>query len=134
MAMKILFICKANVGRSQMAPAFFNQLSKQHSATGAGTHVWEKEGQPLHEYVIETMKDKGHDVSQCTRKQLTPEDAASADKIVVMTEQENLPPYVDLSKVIFWNIDDPKDMSLEVHHQIRDQILTLVEKLVGEIG
>lgn len=55
-------------------------------------------------------------------------------KIIVMTEKENLPDYVDMKKVVFWNIEDAKDKSLEFHRQIRDEIKKLVEKLVKEIG
>jgi arsenate reductase len=132
--MKILFICRANVGRSQMAPAFFNKLFKNHKAIGAGTHVGEHEGEPLHPFVIQCMSELGYDLSKNTRKQLTPEMVREADKIIVMTGKENLPDYVDMSKVVFWKIGDAKDKSLEFHRQIRNQIKNLVEKLVKEIG
>jgi protein-tyrosine-phosphatase len=131
--MKILFICKANVGRSQMAPALFNMLSKKHNSIGAGTHVKEKEGQPLHEFVVKCMTELGYDLSKNSRKQLTSEMVKESDKIIVMTEKENLPDYIDMKKVAFWNIEDAKDMSYKFHCKIRDQIKTLVEKLVKEI-
>jgi len=38
-----------------------------------------------------------------------------------------------MSKVVFWEIDDAKDKSLEFHRQIGNQIKSLVEKLVKEI-
>ncbi|MBU4285175.1 low molecular weight phosphatase family protein [Patescibacteria group bacterium] len=132
--MEILFICRANVGRSQMAPAFFNRLSKKHKAVGAGTHVDNRCGEPLHPFVVQCMSEVGYDLSKNTRKQLTPKMVKNTDKIIVITEKENLPDYVDLSKVVFWEIDDAKDKSLEFHRQIRDQIKSLVEKLVKEIG
>ena len=44
--MKILFVCVANVGRSQMAEAFCNKLSR-HEAISAGSQVGEKMGQIL---------------------------------------------------------------------------------------
>lgn len=131
--MDVLFICRANVGRSQMAPAFFNKLSKKHKAVGAGTHVDNHEGEPLHPFVVQCMSEVSYDLSENTRKQLTPEMVKKADKIIVMTEKENLPDYVDLSKVVFWEIDDAKNESLEFHRQIRDQIKSLVKKLVNEI-
>ena len=34
--MKVLFVCKSNIGRSQMAEAFFNKFSKNHKAISAG--------------------------------------------------------------------------------------------------
>jgi len=131
--MEVLFICRANVGRSQIAPAFFNRLSKKNKAVGTGTHVGTHEGEPLHSFVIQCMSEVGYDLSKNTRKQLTPEMVTSAGKIIVMTEKENLPEFIDMSKVVFWEIDDAKDKSLEFHRQIGNQIKSLVEKLVKEI-
>jgi protein-tyrosine-phosphatase len=34
--MKVLFICKGNVGRSQMAEAFYNKLSKNEEVFSTG--------------------------------------------------------------------------------------------------
>ena len=131
--MEVLFICRANVGRSQMAPAFFNRLSKKNKAVGAGTHVGNHEGEPSHPFVIQCMSEVGYDLSKNTRKQLTPEMVKNVGKIIVMTEKEDLPDFIDMSKVVFWEIDDAKDKSLEFHRRIRDQIKSLVEKLVKEI-
>ncbi len=116
-----------------MAPSFFNKMSKNHISVGAGTNVGEHEGEPLHQFVVQCMNELGHDLSKNTRKQLTPEMVNNADKIIVMTEKENLPDYIDMSKVVFWEIDDAKDKSLEFHLKIRDQIKKLVEKLVIEL-
>lgn len=132
--MKVLFICRANVGRSQMAAAFFNKISKKNKAVGAGTDVGDREGEPLHEFVIQCMSELGYDLSKNTRKQLTSKIVKNVDKIVVMIEKEDLPDYIDMSRVVFWKIDDVKGKSLEFHCKIRDQIKILVEKLVKEIG
>ena len=131
--MEVLFVCRANVGRSQMATAFFNRLSKKNKAVGAGTHVGKHEGEQLHPFVVQCMSELGYDLSRNTRKQLAPEMVKNADKIIVMTKKENLPDFVDMSKVVFWEIDDAKDKPLEFHRLIRDQIKSLVEKLVKEI-
>jgi protein-tyrosine-phosphatase len=132
--MKVLFICRANVGRSQMATAFFNKLSTKHRAVGAGTHVGDNEGLPLQELVIRCMAELGYDLSKETRKQLTREIAHEADRIIVMNEKADLPPYLsDSPKVIFWDVEDAKGTSYDFHVKIRDQIKGLVEKLVQEI-
>lgn len=139
--MKVLFICKANVGRSQIATAFFNQLSKTHTAFSAGTNVNEN-NKPLFNQVtkegelsVKCMAGAGIDLSKTTRKQLTPEMVKEADKIIVMTEKENWPEYLRNSpKVIIWQVEDAKGMSYEFHCRIRDQIKKLVEELVKEIG
>jgi len=79
------------------------------------------------------MGELDYDLSKNIRKQLTPKMVEEADRIIVMTEKENLPNYVDASKITLWNIEDAKDRSLEFHHQIMDQIKVLIEKLIKEI-
>ncbi len=134
--MRILFICRANIGRSQMAAAFFNKLSKKHKASSAGTHVGLlKDGTPVHHFIVDCMKEIGYDVSKSTRRQLTAEMAEEADKIVVITDKKDLPDYIkDSQKVIFWNVEDAKDKPYGFHRLIRDKIKKLVEELVKELG
>ena len=133
--MKVLFVCKYNAGRSQMAEAFFNGLSKKHQATSAGTHATERIHLPMPEFVLTSMNKLGFDLSKHFRKQLNPEMAEKADKIVMITEKENLPDYVKKSsKTIHWDVPDAKDKSYEFHCMVRDQIKVLVEKLVKGIG
>lgn len=46
LTLDVLFVCRANLGRSQMAQAMFNRLSK-HQSTSAGTMVLEMDGQTV---------------------------------------------------------------------------------------
>lgn len=132
--MKILFVCKGNVGRSQMAPAFFNLLSKKHKSIGAGTHVAEKEGQPLHEFVIKCMAELGYDLSKNARKQLTLEMVKEADKIIVFdSKKQDWPDFLKNSKkVIIWEIEDPRGGDLDVHRKARDKIKEKVQEFVNK--
>jgi len=132
--MEILFLCKANVGRSQIATAFFNRLAQKHHASGAGTNVDLKEGMPLHPFVVKCMAELNFDLSKNTRRQLTPEISSKAEKIIVITDKENLPDYLQNSeKLVFWEVADAKDKSYEFHCKIREQIKKLVEKLIEEL-
>ena len=140
--MKILFVCKGNIARSQMADIIFNKLSKRHYAISAGTVVGSHEGQKIDDmddlsdqYVIDCMKEIGLDVSEKTRKQLTKDMVEKADKIIVMAEIETIPNYLKNSKkTIFWNIENPKGKSLEEHRLVRDRIKTKVEELIKELN
>jgi len=128
--MKYLLICKSNVGRSQMACAFFRQLHGDHQASSAGTHVGEKAGQGLHEYVLKVMEESGLDLSLQKRAQLTPEMVDWSQKIIVMLDDHSdLPAYVPLEKVEFWDVPDAKDKSLEFHREVRDSIRKRVEAM-----
>lgn len=142
--MKILFICRGNVARSQIAEAIFNNLSeKKHIAVSAGTKVVKedisKEGQKIKDIdtatnIIITMREVGIDVSDHIRNQLTFEIFEKADKVIVMAEMETVPEYLKQSgKVIFWEVSDPKGQSLEFTRQIRNQINILIENLIKTI-
>lgn len=125
--MKILFVCRGNVGRSQMAAALFNKYSKIKTFS-AGTKVFDKEGQklkeiPLAKPVIKFMREKGINIAESTRTQLTPEMIKKFDKIIVMAEPETIPEYLSRSnKIEFWDIKDPKGMDDQGYEKIIFQI------------
>lgn len=135
--MKFLFICRGNVGRSQMAAAFFNKFSKTNQAESAGIKVDEREGQRLGDLqgsgktVTEIMKEERIDISNNVRRQLTTEMINNADKIIVLAEEDVITDELrNNPKAIFWNIEDPLNTPIERHREIRDQIKGLVISLV----
>ena len=136
--MKILFVCKGNVGRSQIAAALFNKYSGM-KAFSAGIKVFEKEGQkikeiPLAEPVIRFMKKEGIDIAENTRKQLTPEMIKRFNKIIVMAEPEIVPKYLSKNnKVEFWDIENPKGMNDKNYKRIISQIKSKIKTLVLSI-
>ncbi len=148
--MKVLFVCQMNVGRSQMAYAYFNSLST-HEAASAGTEVAQRGGEgqtllersqapgarPVIHYTIEAMKEVGLDISHNVRTQLTPQLLDEADKVVVIAEKRFWPDYLleyDANKIIHWDLEDPINHDREFMHQTRDEIKRRVEELVREVG
>ncbi len=143
--MKILFVCHANAGRSQVAEALFNKLS-QHKAKSAGTRVDKllTERKPATRMVkhatggpsvIAYMAQEGINVSENTRKQLTPQTVENSDRVVVITSKESWPKYLQESeKVIFWDIPNAVGMTAESAHVVYDQVKKHVKELVDEIG
>lgn len=131
--MKVLFVCQGNAGRSQMAEAFFNKLSKKHKAVSAGTQA--KIKKPIPEKVIISMKEFGIDVSKNKRKKLARKNIENADKIIVMCRANDLIKKAKKSgKITFWKVKDPSEMSLKLLNKIRNKIKKKVEELVKEIG
>ena len=144
--MKILFVCYANVGRSQMAQLMFNKLADgKRVASSAGIKVIDKatgksrEGQaikdvPASKYALKALKEIGIDGSGQSRHQVTPEDAQAADMVVVMIDPKIIPDFLrDHKNVVFWKVDDPFEHSLQFTRQIRDQIQDLVTKLLKSL-
>jgi arsenate reductase (thioredoxin) len=145
--MKILFVCRGNVGRSQMAEVMFNKLAAgKHHAFSAGTWVYDKEGNSKHGQKLSELKgvadecmcavrELGLDMSENQRDQLTPEMLQEADRVIVMAEEYSIPDYLkQCSNVTYWTVEDPKGMNQEDTNKIRDQIKGLVEGLVAELG
>ncbi len=145
--MKILFVCYANVGRSQMAQLMFNKLADgKHTASSAGVKVVDKatgknqEGQmikdvPASKYAFKVLREIGIDAMQQTRHQVNPEDAAEADMVVVMIDPKIIPEFLTQHpNVVFWQVDDPFEHSLQFTRQIRDQIQYLVAKLLKSLS
>lgn len=136
--MKILFVCGANVGRSQIAEAFFNKYSKKHKAISAGQHFSETwyYGRKLKDFasdIVNIMKEKGIDVSEKITKQLTKELADSCDKIIFLNGPTEIPEYVNKSKVIILNVPDLYQMPHKVQQEYRDKIKKIVLKLIKDL-
>lgn len=136
---KILFICKSNVGRSQMAEAFFMSIAPAHSAFSAGTHVeLERENNPIStttKKVIECMQGVGLDVSDKKMNLLTSEMVKEADMVIAITPKETLPDYLQHSpKLEVWNIPDAGGTDTAFHVKVRDMIKVQVDKLTQTLG
>jgi protein-tyrosine-phosphatase len=107
--MKVLFVCKNNAERSQIAEAIFNRLSRGSSASSAGVEV-DKEGEaglPPGRVATELMLGWGYDLLKKKRKQLTRRLFDRADIVVVILSsgeiRKLLPRYAALSpKTRFW--------------------------------
>ncbi len=120
-----------SAGRSQMAAAFFNQLTdpSQFRATSAGTEPAAK----VHPEVLTVMNEIGVDLSLAKPTLLTQELAKDARMIVTMGCGENCP-YVPGVQIIDWSLTDPKGQGLEQVRLIRDEIKRLVVDLLREKG
>jgi len=126
----ILFICIGNSGRSQMAEAFFNHLSKTGKAISAGTAPDKK----IHPQTIRVMEELGIDVSKQKPKLLTKKLIKRADRIIIMDSElsKNIPPEYS-TKLAEWRIEKLLGKPIEQIKKIRDQIKKKVKQLIREI-
>lgn len=141
--MKILFVCNANVGRSQAAEALFKRLSS-HDAHSAGTRADEivaRSNPPTRTLkdspspAVPYLKELGVDISQNLRTQLTSEMVQQADKVIVMADKDNWPDYLrDNDKVTSWDIENTRGLGSDEARPLMDEIKRRVEELVREVG
>lgn len=135
--MKILFVCKSNFARSQMAEALYNKLTNSQDAESAGLSVekeWEgKKISQFKNYVVDSMNEIGIDLSENKPKQLTKEMFEQAEKVVIMEDDRELwPEYLfNSDKVTFWDIPDTRGKDLDFHNKVRDKIKEKVLELIN---
>ena len=129
--MRVLFVCKHNAGRSQISEAFFNHFTIKHTATSAGTHP---PPEPLPEFVLRCMNEKGIDMSKHSRKPLTQELFNQADKVIMLTSKEDWPAYaLTSSKVEYWEVEGGKGQSYEFICLMRDKLELLILDLIKRL-
>ena len=127
-----------------MAEALFNKkYGPAHKATSGGTKVFSKEGEsrdgqklrdlPAAAEVIEALCEFGIDAQDFLRTQITPDMLKGPDKIVVMAEPHTIPDYLTAApNTIYWEVEDPKGLSLEDTKRIRDEIAKRIDTLMSE--
>lgn len=128
---RVIFACRHNAGRSQMAAAFFRQLADpaRAEALSAGTTPAER----VHAEVVEAMRELGIDLAAATPRLLTPEVAAGSRLLVTMGCGEECPaiPGVEVQD---WPLDDPKGQPIERVREIRAEIRRRVASLIEARG
>ena len=147
---KILFVCNANVVRSQMAQAFYNHFTKTQNADSAGAnaekypiakiptvadfdaHLAAKDLDPL--TVIDLMREKGIEVGASERTQLTKDMLSDYDLVVNIANRNQTPDWLKGDNVVWWKIEDPHAESRELTELACDEIEKRVKKLIsGEV-
>lgn len=126
----VLFICVHNAGRSQMAEAFFNHLTRGGArAVSAGTMPAGR----VQPEVVQVMAEVGIDLSHQQPKALTTEMIEEALRIVTMgCGVEGICPAVFVPAED-WGLEDPKGQPAEKVRMIRDEIRRRVEALMKEM-
>ena len=137
---KIIFIDRGNILRSPIAKGIYNSLKKDDSIAFAyGTNVSKenREGILLSDYLkladtISVLKNYGIDISgeHCT--QLFPEHLQDVSKIVVITEKEDIPEWLEKYDYEYWDIPNPDPVTKEVAEKIFVLLKDKINQLIGK--
>ncbi len=127
----VLFACVHNAGRSQMAAAWFNRFCDptKAKAISAGTQP----GERVHPVVVQAMREAGMDLA-AAKPQLLAEELAKQATLLVTMGCGDACPFIPGLKKIDWDLRDPKNQSIIVVRQIRDDIRQRVSQLLAERG
>ena len=109
--MNVLFVCRQNAGRSQMAQALYER--RGGTARSAGTTPAKR----VHPEVAQLMPE----LAERVPKNLEQADAEWADLVVTMGCGDACP-VIPGKRYVDWDLQDPAGQSLETVRRIRDEI------------
>lgn len=127
---RVMFVCKKNSARSQMAEGFAKKLSQGTiEVTSSGL-----EASQVRPEAIATMKDVGIDISNQRSKPLKDFKADDFDVVISLCGcGVNLPTEWVVRDVFEdWQLDDPAEQP-EIFPRVRDQVKARVEKLIESL-
>lgn len=127
---KVMFVCKKNSARSQIAEGFAKHLGAgMIEVTSSGL-----EASQVRPEAIATMNDVGVDISRQTSKALSDFSAEDFDVVISLCGcGVNLPPEW-LTREMFedWQLDDPAEQP-EIFPRVRDEIRERVTRLIESL-
>ena len=124
---RVMFVCKKNSARSQMAEGFAKHLGiGTIEVTSSGL-----EASQVRPEAIAIMKDAGVDISDQTSKALSEFKPEDFDVVISLCGcGVNLPPEWVMRDVFEdWQLDDPAEQP-EIFRRVRDQVRERVIRLI----
>jgi arsenate reductase (thioredoxin) len=128
---RVMFVCKKNSARSQMAEGFAKQFgSGKIAVTSSGL-----EASQIRPEAIATMKDAGIDITSQTSKALADFQAEDFDVVISLCGCGiNLPPeWVTREVFEDWQLDDPAEQP-EIFPRVRDEVRERVTTLIASLS
>ncbi|MFN3925810.1 MAG: arsenate reductase, glutathione/glutaredoxin type [Pseudanabaenaceae cyanobacterium] len=128
---KVMFVCKKNSRRSQMAEGFARTLGagkvEVHSAGLTASQV-----DPL---AVEAMREVGIDISQQTSKPLSEFQPEHFDVVISLCGCGVSLPEEWLTREVFadWQLEDPEGQGIETFRKVRDQVKAKVTELLASL-
>jgi arsenate reductase len=129
---RVMFVCKKNSCRSQMAEGFARTLGQgKISVTSSGLEASE-----VNPTAVEVMSEIGIDISNQTSKQLSDFKPEDYDAVISLCGcGVNLPDAWVVREVFQdWQLDDPADQPIETFRRVRGEIKERVESLVNALS
>ena len=129
---KVMFVCRRNSCRSQMAEGFARTLGKgKIEVTSSGL-----EASRVHPTAIEVMSEVGIDLTNQTSNALSSFKADDYNAVISMCGCGTSLPEQWVMQEVFedWELEDPDGKSIETFHRVRDEIKERVSKLIEQLS
>ena len=128
---KLMFVCKRNSCRSQMAEGFAKTLGKDKiEVTSSGL-----EASRVHPIAIQVMDEIGINITDQTSDPLLDFDPDNYDAVISLCGcGVNLPQEWVLRDIFEdWELDDPDGQPIETFYRVRDEIKAKVAELIKKM-
>jgi len=129
---RVMFVCKKNSRRSQMAEGFARTLGEGKIAvTSSGL-----EASFVDPKTVDIMAEIGVDISQQGSKALSEFNPEDYDAVISLCGcGVNLPQAWVLREVFEdWQLDDPEGQSIETFRRVRDEVKERVVRLIDQLS
>ena len=129
---KVMFVCRRNSCRSQMAEGFARTLGKDKiEVVSSGL-----EASRVHPTAIEVMSEVGIDLTQQTSDALNDFKADDYDAVISMCGCGTSLPEGWVTQEVFedWELEDPDGKPIETFHRVRDEIKGKVANLIEQLN
>jgi glutathione/glutaredoxin type arsenate reductase len=129
---RVMFVCKKNSRRSQMAEGFARILGQGKIAVSSSG----LEASQVDPTTVAVMSEIGIDISNQTSKPLSHFNPEEYDAVISLCGcGVNLPESWVLREVFEdWQLDDPEGESIETFQRVRDEVKERVAKLVESLS
>jgi arsenate reductase (thioredoxin) len=127
---RVMFVCKKNSARSQMAEGFAKHLGAGRiEVTSSGL-----EASQVRPEAVATMKEAGVDISHQTSKALSDFNPADFDVVISLCGCGVNLPSEWVTREVFedWQLDDPAEQP-EIFPSVRDQVRERVTRLIESL-
>lgn len=134
--MNVLFVCRGNVARSQIAEGYFKKLFPEHKAKSAGTSAKEYSLYRLSNFenISKCMREVGINISNKKPKQLTGKMLEKSDLIIWMSQDDPYMYTLGKKRVVKWKVPDPAGQSYDFYCKVRSCIEGLVKGLESRLN
>ncbi len=128
---KILFACRENACRSQMASAFAQSLAgDRFEVLTGGSQPAEK----INPDMVKAMQEKGLDLAFRTPQSIESAIADNHPQVIVTMGCGEECPFVPGAQMLDWALADPAGKPIEFMRSIRDEIENRVKTLIKELS
>jgi multimeric flavodoxin WrbA len=127
---KVLFACRENACRSQMAAAFAQSLAGDKlEVLNGGSEPADK----IHPDMVTVMHEKGIDVGFRVPRTIDEVLLNDTPEVIITMGCSEQCPLIPGARLIDWDLPDPAGKPIEFMRNVRDEIEKRVEMLIGEI-